>query len=234
VLSEKLMQWIVLVSLSGGSGGLGGPLQGVLGGLGMPGWGGCCIHQGGKASRRGQRLLHGPLQSQEEILCHEHELGNRKLSSGLRCRPGRQAQQAPRPPRPLDPWVGLAGALLSPVGAMLDASPPPEEKSFQLSALLPPQFQPLLEILSRETQTPQPRSLEWRRDFQWMSRMMRGCFLGPLGLPKRARRLGRGVGDRQELPVGWSLAWSRSLSSSRCFHSSERCSLSRGCFSLSR
>jgi len=128
VLSEKLMQWIVLVSLSGGSGGLGGPLQGVLGGLGMPGWGGCCIHQGGKASRRGQRLLHGPLQSQEEILCHEHELGNRKLSSGLRCRPGRQAQQAPRPPRPLDPWVGRAGALLSPVGAMLDASPAQQDQ----------------------------------------------------------------------------------------------------------
>ena len=27
--------------------------------------------------------------------------------------------------------------------------------------------------------TKRPRSLEWRRDFQWMSRMMRGCFLGP-------------------------------------------------------
>ena len=27
--------------------------------------------------------------------------------------------------------------------------------------------------------TKRPPSLEWRRDFQWMSRMMRGCFLGP-------------------------------------------------------
>ena len=27
--------------------------------------------------------------------------------------------------------------------------------------------------------TKKPRSLEWRRGFQWMSRMMRGCFLGP-------------------------------------------------------
>ena len=60
VLSEKLMQWIVLVSLSGGSGGFGGPLQGGLGGLGMPGLVGCCIHQGGRASPRGQRLPRGP------------------------------------------------------------------------------------------------------------------------------------------------------------------------------
>jgi len=111
------MQLKVLVSLSG-----------ALGGSGGRGWEGCCIRLVGKASPRGQRLLRGPLQSREEILCRGREPGSRTPSSGSRCRRGRPARQAPRPPRPLDPRVGLAGALLPPVGAVLDAPPAQQDQ----------------------------------------------------------------------------------------------------------
>jgi len=126
--------------------------------------------------------------------------------------------------------------LLPPVGAVLDASPPPEEKYGQLSAPLPPLSPPLLETRSRGIQTPQPQSLEWRRGSPWMNRRRPGCFLGPLGLPGRVTKLGKGVGDHQEPPEGWLLAFvasSRSLSCTRFSLSSGHWSLSRGRCSLS-
>ena len=60
------MRLIVLVSLPGGSGVLGGPIQGGLGGRG---WVGCCIHRVGRASPRDQMLLRGPGNKHLYFLC---------------------------------------------------------------------------------------------------------------------------------------------------------------------